>query len=67
MVDVDRRGAGEQRAMSESQEGEQAHPYVATQDELLAIDVAIASIDAGELATDDEMTAAVAKFRSARS
>jgi hypothetical protein len=39
--------------------------YVATQDELRVIDAAIASIDSGEVATDAEIKAAFAKFRSA--
>jgi hypothetical protein len=38
--------------------------YVATRDELLAIDDAIASIDAGEVATEREVEADFAKFRS---
>ncbi|WP_454624578.1 hypothetical protein [Bradyrhizobium cenepequi] len=38
--------------------------YVATPEELLAIDAAIASIDAGEIATEREVEAAFAKFRS---
>jgi hypothetical protein len=38
--------------------------YVATREELLAIDAAIASIDAGEVATGREVEAAFAKFRS---
>jgi len=38
--------------------------YVATQDELRIIDAAIASIDRGEIATDAEIKAAFAKFRS---
>ena len=41
----------------------QAQDYVATQDELRIIDAAMASIDAGELATDGETAAAFAKFR----
>jgi hypothetical protein len=39
--------------------------YVATEDELRVIDAAMASIDAGEAATDTEIRAAFAKFRSA--
>jgi predicted transcriptional regulator len=39
--------------------------YIATSDELQAIDAAIASIDAGEAATEEEVRAAFAKFRSA--
>jgi hypothetical protein len=39
--------------------------YVATQDELRVIDAAIASIDSGEVATDAEIRAAFARFRSA--
>lgn len=36
--------------------------YVASPDELQAIDEAIASLDAGEFATDAEVAAAFAKF-----
>jgi hypothetical protein len=39
--------------------------YFATQEELRIIDAAMASIDAGEVATDFEIKAAFAKFRSA--
>ena len=39
--------------------------YVATRDELDAIDSAMASIDAGEAATEAEVKAAFAKFRQA--
>ena len=39
--------------------------YQATQEELRIIDSAIASIDAGESATDAEIKAVFAKFRSA--
>lgn len=38
--------------------------YQATQEELRIIDSAIASIDAGEAATDAEIKAVFAKFRS---
>jgi hypothetical protein len=41
----------------------QAHDYVATREELQAIDAAIAAIDGGELATDAEVEAAFRKFR----
>ncbi len=37
--------------------------YVATDEELCIIDAAIASIDAGEFATEAEVEAAFAKFR----
>ncbi len=37
--------------------------YHATEDELRVIDEAIASLDAGEFATDAEIQAAFAKFR----
>ena len=37
--------------------------YAATVDELQVIDAAIASLDAGESATDVEVTATFAKFR----
>ncbi|WP_407167201.1 hypothetical protein [Bradyrhizobium sp. ORS 111] len=40
-----------------------ADDYVATRDELRIIDAAVASIDAGESATDAEVAAAFAKFR----
>jgi len=40
-----------------------ADDYVATRDELRIIDAAMASIDAGESATDAEVAAAFAKFR----
>ena len=43
----------------------QAKDYQATQEELRIIDSAIASIDAGESATDAEIKAFFAKFRSA--
>ena len=39
--------------------------YLATQDELRIIDAAMASIDNGEIATETEIKAAFAKFRSA--
>jgi predicted transcriptional regulator len=39
--------------------------YVASRQELEAIDEAVASLDAGEFATDEEVQAAFAKFRSA--
>jgi predicted transcriptional regulator len=39
--------------------------YVATQEELRIIDAAMASIDGGEVATEDEVKAAFAKFRPA--
>jgi len=43
----------------------QAKDYQATQEELRIIDSAMASIDAGESATDAEIKAVFAKFRSA--
>ncbi len=43
----------------------QAKDYRATQEELKIIDSAIASIDAGQSATDAEIKAVFAKFRSA--
>ena len=43
----------------------QGKDYPATQEELRIIDSAIASIDAGESATDAEIKAVFAKFRSA--
>lgn len=39
--------------------------YLATQNELRVVDAAMASIDAGETATDTEIKAVFAKFRSA--
>ena len=42
----------------------QAKDYQATQEELKIIDSAIASIDAGQSATDAEIKAVFAKFRS---
>ena len=41
----------------------QADEYVASSEELEAIDAAIAEIDRGEVATDAEVEAAFAKFR----
>ena len=41
----------------------QGGDYVASQDELEIIDAAMASIDAGDVASDDEIRAAFAKFR----
>jgi hypothetical protein len=38
--------------------------YLATQEELRIIDAAMAAIDGGEAATDAEIKAAFAKFRS---
>jgi hypothetical protein len=38
--------------------------YLATEDELGIIDEAIASLDAGEVATEAEIKAVFAKFRS---
>jgi hypothetical protein len=43
----------------------QSGDYFATQEELQVIDAAMASIDRGEVATDTEIKAAFAKFRSA--
>jgi hypothetical protein len=39
--------------------------YIATREELLIIDAAMASIDGGEVATDAEIKAAFTKFRRA--
>ena len=39
--------------------------YLATEEELRILDEAMASIDRGEVATDAEIKAAFAKFRSA--
>jgi hypothetical protein len=43
----------------------QGRNYLATQEELRIIDDAMAAIDGGEVATDIEIKAAFAKFRSA--
>ncbi|MEA2919179.1 MAG: hypothetical protein QOJ15_11260 [Bradyrhizobium sp.] len=43
----------------------QGRDYLATREELRIIDAAMASIDGGEVATDAEIAAAFAKFRSA--
>jgi hypothetical protein len=43
----------------------QGSDYLASQEELRIIDAAIASIDSGETATDAEIKAVFAKFRSA--
>ena len=43
----------------------QAGDYLATQQELQTMDAALASIDAGESASDAEIEAAFAKFGSA--
>ncbi len=37
--------------------------YMATADELRIVDAAMASLDAGEIATDSEVAAAFARFR----
>jgi hypothetical protein len=42
----------------------QGRDYLATHEELRIIDAAMASIDGGEVATDTEIEAAFAKFRS---
>jgi hypothetical protein len=39
--------------------------YQASREELRAIDAAIASVDRGEIATDEQVRTAFAKFRSA--
>lgn len=52
-------------AIANQIESELKGDYIATRDELQAIDGAIASIDAGEVATDLEVGAAFAKFRKA--
>ncbi|MCA1451960.1 hypothetical protein I6F35_01860 [Bradyrhizobium sp. BRP22] len=52
-------------AVAEQIESElRSDEYVATREELLAIDAATASIDAGEVATEREVEAAFAKFRA---
>jgi hypothetical protein len=52
-------------AVANQIESELKGDYVATRDELQAIDAAMTSIDAGETATDQEIKAAFAKFRKA--
>jgi predicted transcriptional regulator len=52
-------------AVADQIESELRSDYSASREELQAIDAAMASIDAGEFATDDEVSAAFAKFRSA--
>ena len=42
----------------------QADEYIATLEELRVIDEAMASVDSGDFATDHEVKAAFAKFRS---
>jgi hypothetical protein len=42
----------------------QRRDYLATREELRIIDAAVASIDGGEVATEAEIKAAFAKFRS---
>jgi hypothetical protein len=43
----------------------QGRSYLATREELRIIDAAMASIESGEVASDAEIKAAFAKFRSA--
>jgi predicted transcriptional regulator len=52
-------------AVADQIESELRSDHSASREELQAIDAAMASIDAGEFATDDEVSAAFAKFRSA--
>jgi hypothetical protein len=52
-------------AVANQIESELQGNYTATQEELQIIDAAMASIDAGESASDEEIAAAFAKFRSA--
>jgi hypothetical protein len=42
----------------------QGGEFIATREELQAIDAAMAAVDAGEIATDAEIQAAFARFRS---
>jgi hypothetical protein len=51
-------------AVANQIESELQGNYVASREELDAIDAAIASLDAGEFASDGEVQAAFAKFRS---
>jgi len=46
-------------------DGSRGREYFATPEELRIIDAAMASVDAGKIATDAEISAAFAKFRSA--
>jgi hypothetical protein len=50
-------------AVANQIENELQGEYVATPEELAAIDAAIASVDAGEFASEREIEAAFAKFR----
>jgi hypothetical protein len=50
-------------AVANQIESELEGDYLATRDELEMVDAAMASIDAGEIATDDEVATAFAKFR----
>ncbi len=50
-------------AVANQIESELQGDYIATQEELRVIDAAIASLDAGEFATDEEVAAAFAKFQ----
>jgi predicted transcriptional regulator len=43
----------------------QGNEFVATREELQAVDAAMAAIDAGEIATEAEIETAFARFRSA--
>jgi len=52
-------------AVASQIESELQGNYVATHEELEAIDAAIASLDAGECASDEEVRATFAKFRPA--
>jgi hypothetical protein len=52
-------------ADNQAEQDLQSTDYVATSEELRAIDAAMASIDTGQVATDAEIRAALAKFRSA--
>jgi hypothetical protein len=50
---------------NQTENGLHGNEYVATSEELRVIDAAISSIDAGEIASDVEIRAAFAKFRTA--
>jgi hypothetical protein len=52
-------------AVANQIESELQDNYTATHEELRIIDAAMASIDVGESASDEEIAAAFAKFRSA--
>jgi hypothetical protein len=52
-------------ASNHTENGLPGGAFIATAEELLAVDAAMTAIDAGEIATDAEVKAAFAKFRPA--